>query len=612
MDDAGVREGVGQAHAPGDVDRLEALEQQVRQLTSRLAGWVEAQLVQAVDDRRNDMKALRAELQIILNEQLAGMRAEASSVLSVATRRLEVGQEQLTERLDTVAERAADAAATATALSGAPSVDSERLDALEQRVRSAMSRLSDSVEARLTEVDKTRQSELDVLRSQLQAIDERVGEQASAAGLSALSARLDQRLEEVAGQAAAAADRVASLSAEVDAGPARIDAFEQRVKAAMGRLTDSVESRMAEAASTRSADVDGLRSDLTKRIEELQRTGSTVRERVDAVVQQTSAVADDVGALRVEVKAGTSRNDELEKRVKAAVGRLADSVETRLAELAAQSTEETTTTLAQMADQRRAELEAFKAELQDTLAVGLGEAVAGIHTLRETVTSGSRRIEALETHTRQLEKLRDQLRAAADKVQEQVTTALDAHLAETRDEVTLALGEGRAELAASAAQLESLQLAFEEQADKTEAGLDALNASVPASLREAEARLRQTMQAKQGDLEAVAARVAKARTDMNATVASVNRKLARTEDQVQKRLATVSDKVDALTRTAATEAGSLAPLRSDLRLLQGQVAELAEVVADLRPKRKAPAKKVAAAPAKNAAAAKKAPRQKSQ
>jgi heparin binding hemagglutinin HbhA len=296
----------------------------------------------------------------------------------------------------------------------------------------------------------------------------------------------------------------------------------------MGRLTDSVETRMTEAATTRSADVDGLRSEMTKRIEELQRTGSTIRERVDAVVQQTSAVADDVGALRVEAKAGTARNDELEKRVKAAVGRLAASVETRLAEFAAQSTEETTTQLAQMADQRRAELE--------------------------------------DTVTARLQEMRDEIRAAADK---------------------------------------------------TQAQLDALDASVPVALRDAEARLRQAMQAKQGDLEAVATRVAKARTEMNATLASVHRKLARTEDLVERRLAVVGDQVDALTKTAATEVGSLAPLRSDLRRLQGQVAELAEVVAELRPKRKAPAKKAAASPAKKVAAApakkataKKAPRRK--
>lgn len=469
MDDTGARGGVGQAPAPGDVDRFEALEQQVRQLTSRLAGWVEAQLVQAADDRRNDIKALRAELQIIVNEQLAGMRAE----------------------------RAADAAATATALSGAPSVDPERLDALEQRVRSAMSRLSESVETRLTEVDKARQSELDALRRQLQAVDERVGEPASAAGLSA-------------------------LSAEVEAGPARIDAFEQRVKAAMVRLTDSVETRLAEAATTRSSDLEGLRSELTKRIDELQRTGSTVSGRVEAVSQRALAVADDIGALRVEVKGGTARNDELEKRVKAAIARLAESVESRLAEFAVQSTDENATRLAAAAEQRRAELE-------------------------------------------------------------------------------------------------SLQVAFEEQAAKAEASLDTVNASVQATLRESDVRLRQMIQAKQGDFEAIAGGVAKARTEMATAVASVNRKLAATEEQVQKRLATLSDKVDALTKTAAVEAGSLAPLRSDLRLLQGQVAELADVIADLRPKRKPAAKKAAAAPAKKAAAApakkataKKAPRRKAQ
>lgn len=469
MDDAVARGGVGQAPAPGDVDRLEALEQQVRQLTSRLAGWVEAQLVQAVDDRRNDMKALRSELQVILNEQLAGMRAEASSVLSVATRRLEVGQEQLTERLDAVAERAADAAATAMALSSSPSGDSERLDALEQRVRSAMSRLSDSVETRLTELDKARQSELDALRSQLRAIDDRVSQQASAAGLSALSTRLDQRLDEVGGQVAAAADRVASLSAEVDAGPARIDAFEQRVKAAMVRLTDSVELRLAETATTRSSDLVGLRSELTKRIDEMARTRSNVTGRVDAVAQRISAVADDLGALRVEVKAGMARNDELEKRVKAAIGRLADSVETKLADFAAQSTEENTARLAEVAEQRRGELEAF-------------------------------------------------------------------------------------------------------------------NASVQATLRESEVRLRQMIQVNRGDFEAIAGRVAK--------------------------LSTVTEKVDALTTTAAVEAGSLAPLRSDLRLLQGQVAELAEVVAELRPRRKPAVKKVVA-PAKKVAA-RKAARRKAQ
>ncbi|MDQ3640267.1 MAG: hypothetical protein M3450_02050, partial [Actinomycetota bacterium] len=101
--------------AVGDADRLEALEQQVRQLTSRLAGWVEAQLVQALDDRRNDMKTLRSEMQVLLDEQRAAKAAKAAG-------------------------------------GGSSPADVERLEALEQRVRAAMSRLSDSVEARLAEV----------------------------------------------------------------------------------------------------------------------------------------------------------------------------------------------------------------------------------------------------------------------------------------------------------------------------------------------------------------------------------------------------------------------------------------------------------------------------
>src|SRR5437763_10063991 len=133
--------GAGEGPAPDRADRLEALEHQVRQLTSRLAGWVEAQLVQALDDRRDDMKALRAELLAVVNEQLAGVRAESASVLSVTTHRLELAQEQLRERLDAAAERSADAAGGAGGAGADPG--------LEGRVRSAMSRLSDSVEARV-------------------------------------------------------------------------------------------------------------------------------------------------------------------------------------------------------------------------------------------------------------------------------------------------------------------------------------------------------------------------------------------------------------------------------------------------------------------------------
>jgi DNA anti-recombination protein RmuC len=144
---------------PDDVDRLEALEHQVRQLMSRLAGWVEAQLVQALDDRRNDLKALRAELQLVLDEQLAGVRAETASVLSVATHRIDVGQEQLTERLEVVAGRAAEAAAARAAASVGP-VDGERLQRLEQQVGSRLDGVAARVEAELAEAAERRRAEL--------------------------------------------------------------------------------------------------------------------------------------------------------------------------------------------------------------------------------------------------------------------------------------------------------------------------------------------------------------------------------------------------------------------------------------------------------------------
>ena len=74
---------VGQAQV--DLDRLDVLEQQVRQLTGRLAGWVEAQLVQAIDERRDDLQALRAELQLMVSERVAGLRTETGSVQSLAS-----------------------------------------------------------------------------------------------------------------------------------------------------------------------------------------------------------------------------------------------------------------------------------------------------------------------------------------------------------------------------------------------------------------------------------------------------------------------------------------------------------------------------------------------
>ena len=285
MDEAVLRGDVGRTPprpdaAPGEVDRLEALEQQVRQLTSRLAGWVEAQLVQALDDRRDDMKALRAELQVVVNEQLAGMRAEASSVLIVATRRLEVAQEQLSERLDTVAERAADAASKAIALSGASSTETERLELLEELVDQRLALVPDLVKAQVAAAAERQRAEVAAARTELAALlDERLAELASASTtsvsavqerLAAMSAGMNARLDDVAAQAAMAADDAEVLRAEASAGPDRVEAFEQRVRAAMGRLSDSVEARLAEVNAGRESGLEALRSGLTKRLDGLE------------------------------------------------------------------------------------------------------------------------------------------------------------------------------------------------------------------------------------------------------------------------------------------------------------------------------------------------------
>ncbi|MDQ3641948.1 MAG: hypothetical protein M3450_10945, partial [Actinomycetota bacterium] len=138
--------------------------------------------------------------------------------------------------------------------------------------------------------------------------------------------------------------------------------------------------------------------------------------------------------------------------------------------------------------------------------------------------------------------------------------------------------------------------------------------SVEATLWDAEVRLGQTVHAKVADAEAIAAQIAIDRAEVDAAVASLTRRVADAQEQLLKRMDTVTQQVEGLTRAATAEAGSLAPLRSDLRLLRGQVEELTEVVAELRPKRKAPAaparrpsavarKLAAAAPAKKATAA---------
>jgi chromosome segregation ATPase len=654
---------------------MDALEHEVRLLTSRLAGWVEAQLVQALDDRRQEMKALRSELLFMVNEQVS-------------------------------APAPADG------------------EALEQRVRAAMSRLSDSVEARLSQDAENRRAELDAVRSGLEAAIEsqvRKAEASAAATLAAVqdsagaSATLGVRLDEVAGQAAAAAQAAAAFRAEADALPERMEAFEQRVKAAMGRLTDSVETRLAETAPGRNPSLDELRAPLRAAVartealdqqvqalrSELEADRQSLRERLDALAAQVASVTDSMGAVQVEVDAGPARAELLEQRVRSAVGRLAESMESRLsdaetaraAEVTALRTELETAvtalrarssqvqerldsveqlhrdagerlgqmvevTLAEVIDGRRVELEALRRELEATLAAQLREgrieigtavadahrrfvvsvdrleeqmhlvteqaaaaqaAVARVEVVPEAVASDGRRIEALEEHTRRtdarlgelvdakLAELAAQPVVEVEGVRQELRTALDAHLAEIRAEVATSLVESRTEAAARATRF-----------DERLADFDAL-----------EERIEQAVGARMVALDAAAAEVAAGRAEVAKAVVSLERKTARAREQVEQRVERLAEQVEALVKTAANEGGALAPLRSDLRLLQAQLAELAATVAELPPRRTAapatrsvtaparksaaaPARKSAAAPAKKVASAKPAPRRRVQ
>ncbi|MDQ3898029.1 MAG: hypothetical protein M3326_12460 [Actinomycetota bacterium] len=621
--------------AKGDLDRLEVLEQQVRQLTSRLAGWVEAQLVQALEDRRSGMKALRTELQVVVNEQLAGIRAESASTLSVATRRLELAQEQLSARLDAVAERASDP-------SGA-----HRTKPIDQR----LARLRDEVEARLAAVDDRHRAELDAVRSELRASPSEARQRAARiipandgleqrvrGAMSRLSESVEAKLAEVAAarrsevtelrelidgatrQAALAAEGVRALRSDPGPGAPALEALEQRLRSAMGRLSDSVETRLADLETTRHRDLDAHRAELQA-----------------ALAQQGTELRTDVttasSALRARVGQVQERIEGLEEEHRQADDRFGRMVEAKLTEVV---------------DRRQVELDEMRFELQATLAKQLSEARADIGTsvsdahrrfldsvdrlderiglLDETLTSNGRRIESLELHTRRtddrltdlvdaklgelvdrrvaeleatlaaqvrdarieigsvvadarltelvdarLSEIATERIAELDEFRAQLRNALDAHLAETRADVAAAVVEGREELAARAARLDRLG----------------------AALAAARERLAESVEVKLADVDSLTERLAKTHDEMAAMVASAGQTASQARDELQAGLKTLGAQVDAIAaataKAAFAEEGALAPVRSDVRMLHAQLAELGQLVAELRPRPKAPA-----------------------
>lgn len=515
---------------PVDVDRLEALEQQVRQLTSRLAGWVEAQLVRAMEDRHNDLKAVRSELQA-MEERLARARAEAASSTPAAT---------------------TPAGASST-------------EAMEQRVRQAMSRLTDSVETRLAEAAAARRSEAEALQRELEArFDERLLDAGSrsSSGMAVVQDRLAQqtaalaeRLEEVARQAGATAIGVSAVTSEMASATSRTDAFEQRVKSAMGRLTDLVETRLAESSATLQGELDRFRVELgERRLTELDsakgalegsfgdqlrdartQIGTAVdaahkrlmllQEQLDARVDQvaghaTSAVAS-VEALATSAASAEARLDGLEVQARRTDAKLRELVEERFAGLAAERTDE---------------LARFRAGLEEAMAAQLGRVRAEVSSALGDTSK------ALAAGASQLGRNRAELQAA-----------LAARVEGARAELAEMLDAARKELAAGTAQL-----------DVRHASLAVQSAEVVAGF-EAQAKLA-------------------------STVAALSRIAERTDEHARKSVEELAARLDelanAMARTASIESGTLAPLRSDMYALQAQVAELADAVAELPSKRK--------------------------
>ena len=578
VDEAGGSPGPPDSAVDG-VDRLEVLEEQVHHLAARLAGWVESQLVHAVDARRADMRALRSEILSSVDARLA----------------------------ETSHTRGAD---------DLPA----RIEGFEQRVKAAMGRLTDSVETRLAETTAARETELGALRSALGDRVERLDQDEAAAGeslaalrlstraaaertealeqqmkaaLGRLETSLEARVDGLVLQVAAATDGVAAVQAEADAGPARGELLEQRVRSAMGRLAESVEARLAEVVAARPAELAGVRTELERALA-LQAT--ELRTEIETVAAATRARASQV----------QERLDAVEQLHRDADQRFAAMVAAELTEVV---------------DSRRTEMEILRHDLEEALTrqvrearTEIGTAVADAHRrfvvsvdeldermarateqaawahaavarvegLPDAVASDGRRIEALEEHTRRTDARLGELvdaklaEVAAERMVEmadardQLRASVDAHLADTRDEVAFTLAEGRTEVAAGTNRVEEAL-----------AAVDALGAKVDQAVR---ARLE--------ELEKAAAEVADGRAEVAAAVVALDRRAAEAEDQVRRQVDELAVQVAALVKTASTEGGTLAPLRSDIRMLQARVAELTEAVAELRPRRK-----VAAAPA---------------
>jgi hypothetical protein len=585
--------------ARAEVDRLSVLEHQVRQLTSRLAAWVEAQLVEAMEDRRRELGVLRSELEVVVRGELSPLRSELDALRSEV--------------------REAGAARN-------PGAE------VEQRVRQAMMRLTESIEAQLAETEAARRSDGDALRAALASeIEERVaaaGARTSAAlaamqdQLAQRDARVSERLEAVAAEVTSAASGVTALTAEGEAARERTESFEQRVKAAMGRLSDSVEARLGEAATARQDELERFRSELAGRLEAVSSDSARAAESATRVEAAAGAGAEQVALLQQQLKAGLDR--------------VLGTVDARLAEQASAAAAE------------------WHQQLDERMVVASDQAAALASTsevLYSTVAADGARIEALELHTRrtdaklqelvdekyaqlsaeratELSRFRDELEAgvAAElgRLRAEVSTAVErashelaaatallaeqragseaalaAQVEEVRAATTSLLEAAREDVAARVAQLDGRRAELETTVTSTVDQVRAELATMADAFRTDVETRTASLEARAAELAERAPELAAADAELAETLASLGRKSARAEDRVRGKLAALGERIDglaaALERAVAAESGALAPLRSDVRALQDQLAELVAAAPPRPPAQKATAAKKAPA-----------------
>jgi len=600
--------------APDDVDGRDALEHQVRQLMSRLAAWVEAQLVQAVDDRRNDLRVLRSELQAALNEQAAGARAESAAVLTVAIRRLSVNQEQLDQRLEDVAGRSAAAVAGAAALSVAAAADAGRLEALEHALDQGIGRLADSVKVELADSADRRRSEMEAVRAELserlEGVERRAGraseevavlsaaaeaeaarvlafEEQLRAAVARLSDSVDARVGEslATGRAGVAADIVA-LTSTLEDQAARAGAFEERVRTAIVRLTDSVDGRLVEAGEARQAEVDRLQAVLDERL-------AIVAGQIAG--QIAGQVAAGVAGVAASVEAESQRVNAFEEQVRSVISRLTDSVES----LAAVSTTRPGEAEALRVGHEAALEERLRAQLPAALTVRLaaqvGELVDG--RLNEIVERrrtefDSLRVELQGALTEQLGEARSQIAAAVAGANKRFSAGLE-QLSERMDAlVQQVAGSGErvetvvGSVSSDGDRLEALELHTRRTDERLGQLVDAKLASMLTDDPEARtAALRAEIEG------AAAAHLGELRAEIAAAAAATERKLVAAQEALEERMAGPAAQAeaaaaghDAVAASVVADRGRVERLetrgrQSEERLVKTIEARLAEATA---------------------------------